>query len=115
MSQTADMLVGLPGLTVTGQGANAQVSSVFGRNGANKCAGMRILRDGFMSVGNINDIPPSAIAAIEIFTQGAFAPSQFSIRGSCGVMVIWTHAARRRPAAPAGPDNAKGDKAPSPR
>ena len=110
MSQTADMLFGLPGVRVTGQGANAEVSSVFGRTGANKCVGMRILQNGFLHLDNVNDVPPSTIAAIEIFTQGAFAPTQYSIRGSCGVMVIWTNSARRRPVAPA----AKGDDATSP-
>jgi hypothetical protein len=110
VSQTADMLFGLPGVRVTGQGANAEVSSVFGRTGANKCVGMRILQNGFLHLDNVNDVPPSTIAAIEIFTQGAFAPTQYSIRGSCGVMVIWTHSARRRPVAPA----AKGDDATSP-
>jgi len=112
VSHTADMLFGLPGVTVRGQGANASVSSVHGRNGANKCAGMQILQDGHTPLANVNDVPPGMIAAIEIFTQGAFAPTQYSIRGSCGVMVIWTLSSRRRPAAPAG---AKSDAAPSPR
>lgn len=113
--QTSDMLVGLPGVRVAGHGPDAQVSSVHGRAGGSPCVGMLIRLNGNMSVGDINSIAPSTIAAIEIYPQGAFAPSQYSIRGSCGVMVIWTHSARRRPTAPTGADDAKGDKAPSPR
>jgi hypothetical protein len=113
VSQTADMLVGLPGVTVRGHGSNAQVTSIHGRNGSGACAGMRILQDGLVHLGSVNDVSPSMIAAIEIFTQGAFAPTQYSVRGSCGVMVIWTHAARRRPAPPAGTSEAKGGQAPS--
>jgi hypothetical protein len=78
VSQTADMLVGLPGVTVSGHGVNAQVGSVHGRNGANKCVGMRLVVDGYIEGMTFNDVPPSAIAAIEVYTQGAFAPSQYS-------------------------------------
>ena len=115
VSQTADMLVGLPGVTVSGQGLNARVGSVHGRNGANKCSGMRLVVDGYIEGMTFNDVPPSAVAAIEVYTQGAFAPSQYSTRGSCGVVVIWTHSSRRKAAAPSGTGNEKGDKAPSPR
>lgn len=115
VSQTADMLVGLAGVTVTGHGDNARVSSVHGRTGTNKCVGMRVVVDGSIQSMSINDVPPSAVAAIEVFPQGAFAPTQYSIRGSCGVVVVWTHASRRRPASPSGTGNAKGEKKSSPR
>jgi hypothetical protein len=114
VSHTADMLVGLAGVTVKGHGAYAQVSSVHGRTGTNQCAGMGVVVDGYIQSMSINDVPPSAVAAIEVFPQGAFAPSQHSIRGSCGVIVIWTNAARRRPGA-RGAAKAKGDTSPSPR
>jgi hypothetical protein len=114
VSQTADVLFGLPGLRVSGHGLDAQVSSVHGRSGARECTGMRILQDGMMELDNVNDVAPSMIAAIEIFPQGAFAPSRYTVHGSCGVLVIWTHASRRRPTTPAGTGDAKGDKTPSP-
>jgi hypothetical protein len=115
VSQTADMLVGLPGVSVSGHGRDARASSARGRNGATPCTGMRYLLDGTQVLENLNDVAPSMIAAIEIHRQGEFAPSRFAVRGSCGVVVFWTHSSRRQPANPAGTGDAKSDKAPSPR
>jgi len=50
----------------------------------------------------MDGIMASQIAAVEIYVDGTFAPSRYSIRGACGVVVFWTRAQRRvHPPAPA--------------
>jgi len=102
--QAADLLVGVPGLAVSGQGASARVASTRRGRG---CGGVRIVVDGTENVP-LDGIVASQIAAVEIYANGAFAPSRFAVRGSCGVVVFWTKASRHTPAskpaaAPAAP------------
>ena len=89
-AETSELLTGIPGLVVSGHGREAFARSVHGRGGARACSSMRVLVDGRAQGVDLNDVPPSMIGAIEIYTQGAFAPSEYSIRGSCGVIAIWT-------------------------
>jgi hypothetical protein len=99
-AETSDFLTGLPGLTPSGHGLEAQVVSVHGRGGAQPCAGMRVVMNGFVGGMALNEIPASSVAAIEVYPQGAFAPTQYSVRGSCGVIVVWTKQSRRTPPPP---------------
>ena len=63
----------------------------------------------------LNEIPASSVAAIEVYPQGAFAPTQYSVRGSCGVIVVWTKQSRRIPGPPpAGERNSGAGVSPSP-
>lgn len=111
-SETSEMFVGLPGISVSGHGNDAAITSVHGRAGANKCAGMRLYVNGRSDGRLVNDVPPGTVGAIEIYTQGTFAPSEYSIRGSCGVIVIWTTSARK-PVRPNGREKAAGTKTPA--
>jgi len=89
-TNAADLLVGVPGLGVSGRGPATRVGST---RQARTCRGVRIIVDGVENVP-IDDIQPSQIAAVEIYADGAFAPSRFAVRGSCGVVVFWTTASR---------------------
>jgi hypothetical protein len=93
--QTSDLFVGIAGLTGSGHGSDAVVTSVHGRAGAGKCAGMALFINGHPDVRGMNNLAVRSVRAIEVYPQGAFAPSQYSIRGSCGVIVIWTEEARK--------------------
>lgn len=62
---------------------------------------MKYFVDG-TQVPTLDGIMASQIAAVEIYVDGAFAPSRYSIRGACGVVVFWTKAQRRvQPPTPA--------------
>jgi hypothetical protein len=61
---------------------------------------MRVVMNGFVGGMALNEIPASSVAAIEVYPQGAFAPTQYSVRGSCGVIVVWTKQSRRTPPPP---------------
>lgn len=100
--ETSDLLTGIAGVTVSGHGPDAQANSVHGRRvGTGACSGMRVvLNGGFQGMG-LNDIAASEVAAIEIYPQGEFAPTLYSVRGACGVIVVWTKSARRTGPAPA--------------
>jgi hypothetical protein len=93
-TQATDLFFGVPGLTVVGQGHAAAVRSTRRRTGSRGCAGVRVIVDRLEGV-DLNDVPASAIAAVEIYSDGAMAPSQYAVRGSCGVIVVWTKAQRR--------------------
>ena len=107
-AETSDFLTGVPGVTPSGHGPDAQAISVHGRGGAQPCAGMRVVVNGILEGMALNQIPASSVAAIEIYPQGAFAPSQYSVRGSCGVIVLWTTQARRTPPRPSGGQRPSG-------
>jgi hypothetical protein len=93
--ETSDLLTGIGGVSVGGHGPDAQATSVHGRGGAQACEGMRVVVNGWLQGMRLNDIAASQVAAIEIYPQGAFAPTQYSVRGSCGVIVVWTKSSRR--------------------
>ena len=94
--ETSDLLTGIAGLMVVGHGPDAQATSTRGRRGGTgACVGMRIVRNGSLEGLQLNDIAPSEIAAIEVYPQGEFAPTQWAVRGACGVIVVWTKSARR--------------------
>ena len=86
-AQPSELLTGVPGVTIEGHGHDAVARSVHGRG---SCKVMRVIVNGFQQGMALNDLPASAIAAMEIYTQGAFAPSEYAVRGSCGIIVIWT-------------------------
>ena len=99
--ETSDLLTGIAGLMVVGHGPDAQATSTRGRrSGTGACVGMRIIRNGGLEGMQLNDIAPSEVAAIEVYPQGEFAPTQWAVRGACGVIVIWTKSARRGGRAP---------------
>ena len=93
--ETSDLLTGIGGVSVGGHGPDAQAKSVHGRGGGQACEGMRVVVNGWLQGMRLNDIATSQVAAIEIYPQGAFAPTQYSVRGSCGVIVVWTKSSRR--------------------
>jgi hypothetical protein len=94
--ETSDLLTGIGGVMLVGHGPDAQANSVHGRRvGTGACVGMRVVLNGAFQGMALNDIAPSEVAAMEIYPQGEFAPTQYSIRGACGVIVIWTKSARR--------------------
>ena len=98
------LLFGLPGVTTAGRGANERAVST---HAARRCAGMRVYLDG-TEIEYIDDVAASQIGAVEVYVDGAFVPSRYAARGSCGVVFFWSKAARRIPAptpaaAPASP------------
>lgn len=101
LGETADLLTGMPSVALSGHGPDGRATSTRGRNGAGECAGMRILLNGALQLEKINDVPASQVGAVEIYPQGEFAPAAYSVRGSCGVLVLWTKQSRRSPARPA--------------
>ncbi|MBW8770167.1 MAG: carboxypeptidase regulatory-like domain-containing protein [Gemmatimonadetes bacterium] len=99
-----DLVYGIPGVTTAGHNLNQRVVST---RAARRCAGMRIYLDG-TEVDYIGDVAASQIGAVEVYVDGAFVPSRYAARGSCGVVVFWSKAARQIPApqpapAPASP------------
>jgi hypothetical protein len=93
--ETSELLTGISGVMVGGHGPDALPKSVHGRPGARPCDGMRIVLNGALEGMRLNDIAASEVAAIEIYPQGALAPTQYAVRGSCGVIVVWTKSSRR--------------------
>lgn len=91
------LLFGVPGLYIAGQGSSARVAST--RRGRS-CREVRYILDG-TEVPTMEGITASQIAAVEIYVDGAFAPSRYAIRGACGVVVFWTKAQRRVQPTPA--------------
>jgi hypothetical protein len=89
-SQTSEFLTGVRGLVISGHGRDARASTARGRSGARECTGMQVLLDGRDQGLGLDDIPASSVGAIEIHTRGALAPSEYTIRGSCGVIAVWT-------------------------
>jgi hypothetical protein len=102
LGETVDLLSGIPRVTVSGHGSEARATSARGRSGARDCDGMRILLNGALQLETMNDVSASEVGAIEIYPQGELAPAAYSVRGSCGVVVLWTKQSRRRAAPPAG-------------
>ena len=99
--ETSDFLMGIGGLMVSGHGPESQAHSAYGRRvGTGACIGMRVVLNGGFEGMGLNDIAPSEVAAMEIYPQGEFAPTQYSVRGACGVIVVWTKSARRAAPAP---------------
>jgi hypothetical protein len=86
-----DLLVGVPGLWVVGNGPSESVAST--RRGR-ACRNLMYILDG-TEVPTLEGVMASQIAAVEIYVDGAFAPSRYAIRGSCGVVVFWSKSSRR--------------------
>jgi hypothetical protein len=89
-----DLVYGMPGVTTAGHNLSQRVVST---RAARRCAGMRIYLDG-TEVDYIGDVAASQIGAVEVYVDGAFVPSRYAARGSCGVVVFWSKAARQIPA-----------------
>ena len=53
-------------------------------------------------------LDPLPTAERNPYLEGAFAPTQYSVRGSCGVIVVWTKQSRRPPAPPSGGQRSSG-------
>ena len=88
-----DLVYGIPGVTTAGHNVSQRVIST---RVARSCAGMRIYLDG-TEVDYIGDVAASQIGAVEVYVDGAFVPSRYAARGSCGVVVFWSKAARQIP------------------
>jgi hypothetical protein len=103
-TKAMELLAGMPGVTTAGRDIDQRALST---HAARRCAGMRVYLDG-TEVEYINDVAASQIGAVEVYVDGAFVPSRYAARGSCGVVVFWSKAARQVPspkpaAAPASP------------
>ena len=111
-SQTSEYLTGVRGLVVSGHGRDARAHTARGRSGARACTGMQVLLDGRDQGLGLDDIPASSVGAIEIHTRGALAPSEYTIRGSCGVIAVWTKRLGDAPRRSGGTEPSTGSGAP---
>ena len=114
LGETVDLLSGIPGVVLSGHGSEGRATSTRGRGGASECAGMRLLLNGVVPLETMNDVSASEVGAVEIYPQGEFAPAAYSVRGSCGVIVLWTKQSRHTPRSPAGPRRLDGRAASAP-
>jgi hypothetical protein len=90
-TRAMDLLFGIPGLTTAGHNISERVVST---RAARRCVGMRVYLDG-AEIGYIGDVQASQIGAVEVYVDGAFVPSRYAARGSCGVVVFWSKSMRR--------------------
>jgi hypothetical protein len=72
---------------VTGVRINADTIR-FGRGGV-PCR-PQVYIDGLQYSRGVVDIPPETVAGIEVYRGGSQMPTQFSDRGGCGIVLIWT-------------------------
>ena len=87
--RTTDLLRGVPGLRLVPNpaGFGDLVMSTRGSGWSSRCA-MSVVIDGVQGE-DINDIIPSEIGAMEVYSSPNGAPPQY-VHGDCGVIVIWT-------------------------
>jgi hypothetical protein len=77
----------LGGFQIVGVGPDAQVYSTSARAGRPNCKEANVVVDG-VDQAQVNMIPPSDIAAVEVYAEAASAPGQY--RAECGLILIWT-------------------------
>jgi hypothetical protein len=97
-TQTADVLDGIPGVTLLSGGGSrgVRVPQFTARSGTGCDNGPRIYLDGhLMNQGSdpfdVNTIQPADLLAIEIYRHVAQVPLKFGgTDANCGVIVMWT-------------------------
>jgi hypothetical protein len=77
----------LGGFQIVGVGPDARVYSTSARAGRPNCKEANVVIDG-MDQAQVNMVPPSDIAAMEVYAEAASAPGQY--RAECGLILIWT-------------------------
>jgi TonB-dependent Receptor Plug Domain. len=87
--RTTDLLGGVAGVRLVPNpaGYGDIVTSTRGSGWSSRCV-MSVVIDGVQGE-DINDIMPSEIGAMEVYSSPIGAPPQY-VRGDCGVIVIWT-------------------------
>lgn len=93
-TQITSALWGIPGVRLGMRAGYGNVVYVRG-NGGSECI-PPIYLDGFRFESNgisIDEIvPPSEVAAIEMYPRAMQRPAEFTDLGACGVLVVWTRA-----------------------
>ena len=92
-TELTELFGGLGGFAVAGHGADATVLSRLAKAQHPACRESNVVIDGIPRAG-MNYLPPSQVAGIEIYRDGATAPGPY--RGDCGLIVIWTKRYRPR-------------------
>jgi hypothetical protein len=77
----------LGGFQIVGVGPEARVYSTSARAGRPNCAEANVVIDG-VDQATVNFVPPSEVAAMEVYAEAASAPGQY--RAECGLILIWT-------------------------
>jgi len=77
----------LGGFHIVGVGPDARVYSTSARAGRPNCKEANVVIDG-VDQAEVNTVPPSEIAAMEVYAEAASAPGQY--RAECGLILIWT-------------------------
>ena len=77
----------LGGFRIDGVGPEARVYSTSARAGRPNCKEANVVIDG-VDQAQVNTVPPSEIAAMEVYAEAASAPGQY--RAECGLILIWT-------------------------
>jgi hypothetical protein len=77
----------LGGFQIVGVGPDARVYSTSARAGRPNCKEANVVIDG-VDQAEVNTVPPSEIAAMEVYAEAASAPGQY--RAECGLILIWT-------------------------
>jgi hypothetical protein len=77
----------LGGFHIVGVGPEALVYSTSARAGRPNCKEANVVIDG-VDQAQVNTVPPSDIAAMEVYAEAASAPGQY--RAECGLILIWT-------------------------
>jgi hypothetical protein len=77
----------LGGFQINGVGPEARVYSTSARAGRPSCREANVVIDG-VDQAQVNTVPPSEIAAMEVYAEAASAPGQY--RAECGLILIWT-------------------------
>ncbi len=97
---SADILRGVPGVTITPGGAGRDRVTMRGSAGAGTCVpevfvnGMRTpVPDGIVD----NLVQPQDIRAVEVYSRLGSMPIEYQSRNGCGSIVIWTGARRPPP------------------
>jgi hypothetical protein len=93
-TELTELLGGLGGFVVAGHGADATALSRLAKAQHPTCRESNVVIDGIPRAG-MNYLPPSQVAGMEIYRDGATAPGPY--RGECGLIVIWTRRYRPRP------------------
>ena len=77
----------LGGFQIVGVGPEAQIFSTSARAGRPNCREANVVIDG-VDQAQVNTVPPSDVAAMEVYAEAASAPGQY--RAECGLILIWT-------------------------
>ena len=91
----ADLLQGLPGVTIDHSG-NVRLRGMVGGQG--NCGEPRVYIDGFPSIAGGEDlktIDPMNIEGIEVYRRPVEVPAEYGgAMSGCGVIVLWTRRGR---------------------